>query len=64
VRLAWLLIAAMALTQFYICGHYELVIRGQPLGLLNLGMRQALLAAAGYFAARSLAQRPPALQGG
>ena len=64
VRLAWLLIAAMALTQFYICGHYELVVAGQPLGLLNLGARQALLAAAGYVAARSLAQRPPALQGG
>jgi uncharacterized membrane protein len=64
VRLAWLLIAAMALTQFYICGHYELVIQGQPLGLLNLGARQALLAGAGFLAARSLAQRPPALQPG
>jgi hypothetical protein len=55
VRLTWLLLAAMALTQFYVCGHHELVMQGRPLGLLNLGARQALLAAAGYLAARSLA---------
>jgi hypothetical protein len=55
VRLAWLLLGAMALTQFYVVGHHELVMQGHPLGLLNLGARQALLAVAGYLAVRSLA---------
>ncbi len=56
VRLAWLLLGAMALTQFYVIGHHELVMQGRPLGLLNLGARQALLVAAGYLAVRALWQ--------
>jgi hypothetical protein len=52
LRLAWLLVGAMALTQLYVCGHHELVMQGTPLGLLNLGARQGLLVAAGYLAAR------------
>ena len=58
VRLAWLLLGAMALTQFYVVGHHELVMQGHPLGLLNLGARQALLAVAGYLAIRSLVVTP------
>ena len=54
VKLAWLLVGAMGLTQLYVCGHHELVVQGRPLGLLNLGARQALLAAAGYLAARNV----------
>jgi hypothetical protein len=53
-RLSWLLLAAMAATQLYVCGHSELVVQGRALGLLNLGVRQALLVAAGLLAARSL----------
>ena len=54
VRLTWFLLAAMAVTQLYICGHYELVVQGRALGLLNLGVRQAILVVAGYLAIRSL----------
>jgi hypothetical protein len=54
VRLTWLLVGAMALTQLYVCGHYELVREGHPLGLLNLAARFAVLVAAGVVAARAL----------
>lgn len=57
IRLTWLLLAAMAATQCYICGHNELVVEGRALGLLNLGARQAILVVAGYLAARSLVPR-------
>jgi hypothetical protein len=57
IRLAWLLLGAMALTQFYVCGHYELVRDGRALGLLNLGARHAVLVVAGVVAARSLGAR-------
>jgi hypothetical protein len=59
VRLAWLLLGAMALTQFYVCGHHEIVMQGRPLGLLNLGARHALLVAAGYLAVRDMVRRGP-----
>ena len=62
VRLAWRLVAAMALTQFYVIGHHELVMQGTALGLLNFGARQAFLVAAAYLAVKSLAAEPsPAL---
>ena len=62
VRLAWRLVAAMALTQFYVLGHHELVMQGTALGLLNFGARQAFLVAAAYLAMKSLAGEPsPAL---
>jgi hypothetical protein len=54
IRLAWLLLAAMAVTQLYICGHAELVMQGRALGLLNLGARQAILVAACCVGIRSL----------
>jgi len=57
LRLAWLLLAAMAVTQLYVCGHNELVMEGRALGLLNLGVRQAILVAAGVVATRSLIAR-------
>jgi hypothetical protein len=57
IRLAWLLLGAMALTQLYVCGHYELVRDGRPLGLLNLAARHAVLVVAGVVAARSLRRR-------
>ncbi len=59
VRLAWLLLGAMALTQFYVCGHHELVMQGRPLGLLNFGARQALLTIAGYLAVKEMVGRGP-----
>ena len=54
VRLAWMMVIAMALTQFYVCGHHELVMQGRPLGLLNLGAKLAVLAIAGGLAVRAL----------
>jgi hypothetical protein len=57
LRLSWLLLAAMAATQFYVCGHSELVVQGRALGLLNLGVRQAILALAAYLAAQHLVRR-------
>jgi hypothetical protein len=57
IRLTWLVVAAMAATQLYICGHSELVVQGRALGLLNLGARQAILVVAGTLATRSLVCR-------
>jgi hypothetical protein len=57
LRLTWLLLAAMAATQCYICGHNELVVEGRALGLLNLGARHAILVVAGYLATRRLIPR-------
>jgi len=54
IRLAWVLAAAMALTQFYVCGHMELVEEGQALGLLNLAARDAVLFVAGYLTVKDL----------
>jgi len=57
IRLTWLMMATMAVTQCYICGHNDLVVQGSALGLLNLGVRQAMLAVVGYLAVRSLSLR-------
>jgi hypothetical protein len=57
IRIAWLFVGVAALTQLYLCGHYELVRDGNALGLLNVAARQALLAATGYLAARGLVTR-------
>lgn len=54
MRLGYLLLAAMALTQVR---PYGLLVEGRALGLLVVGARQAILAVAGYMATRCVAGR-------
>jgi hypothetical protein len=57
IRLAWVTIGAMALTQLYQRGFYDLVVEQRPIGLLALAARQAILFVLLALAARS-ALRP------
>ncbi len=53
-RLAWSLVAAMALTQLYLRGYYDLVAEGAWLGVLSVAARQGMLVVAASRATRRL----------
>jgi hypothetical protein len=42
-RVAWGLLAAMALTQLYLRGYYDLVAEGAVIGVLSVAVRQAIV---------------------
>ena len=46
MRLAWALVVAMAVTQLYLRGYYDLVAEGAWLGVLSVAVRQGILAVA------------------
>jgi len=53
-RLAWVAILAMAVTQLYTRGFYDLVVAQAPIALATLAARQALLFGLLALAARGL----------
>jgi hypothetical protein len=51
-RLAWVAVLAMALTQLYTRGYYDLVVAQAPIALLTLAVRQAVLGVLLWLAIR------------
>jgi hypothetical protein len=58
-RLAWTAILAMAVTQLYTRGFYDLVVAQAPIALLTLAVRQALLFAMLAMAVRAATRSTP-----
>jgi len=54
-RLAWIAIGAMAVTQLYTRGFYDLVVEQAPIALVTLAVRQGLLVALLVLALRAFA---------